>query len=108
MPSDACFPGGKGDIHPQEAIQMLLRGIDHRQVAVSKLGFRYGDLEGLHLFGLRIETRDLHLRHVAVVNPSFLIHIDLQTALSDLSEPSLWNAVLHNFAGFGIEFSKIL
>src|SRR5256885_10781879 len=82
---------------------MLLCGIDHRQMAISKFGLRYGDFESLHFFGLRVEADDLHLRHVAVINPAFLIDIDLQAALGDLAKPGLWNAVLHDFAGFRSE-----
>ena len=77
-------------------------------MAISKFGLRYGDFESLHFFGLRVEADDLHLRHVAVINPAFLIDIDLQAALGDLAKPGLWNAVLHDFAGFGIELPKKL
>src|SRR5439155_23667416 len=87
---------------------MLLCGIDHGQMTISKFGLRYGDFESLHFFGLRVEVNDLHLRHVAVINPSFLIDIDLQSTLGDLAKAGLWNAILYNFAGFGIELPKIL
>src|SRR5206468_12734316 len=87
---------------------MLERGVNHRQMAIPKIRLRYWGLERLHFFCLGVEPNDLHLRHVAEVNPPFLIQIDLETALSDLAQPVLWNAVLHHSAGFGIELSKKL
>src|SRR2546426_6789906 len=87
---------------------MLKRRVNHRQMAIAEIRFWYRGLEGLHFLCLWVQPNDLHLRHVAEVNPSFLINIDLQTALSDLSEPVLRNPILDHFAGFGIELSNKL
>src|SRR6516162_1895700 len=108
MPRAARFAGCERDVRPQLAIDVLESWIDHRQMAVTKLRFGYGRLERLHLFCSGIEPDDLHLRHVAVVDPAFLIDIDLQTALSDLAEPILWNRILDDLAGLQIEFSEEL
>src|SRR5262249_25635227 len=82
---------------------MLERGINHRQVTISQFGFRSRGLERFHLFRLRIEANDLHLRHVAEVDAPLLIDIDLEAALSNLSVTALGDAVLHRFTRFWIE-----
>ena len=77
-------------------------------MAIAKFRLPYWRFERLHFLCLWVEPDDLHLRHVAVVNPPFLINIDLETALSDLAEPILRNGVLHDLAGFRIELSDKL
>src|SRR5438128_8487556 len=87
---------------------MLERWVNHRQMPIPKSRLRYRRLKGLHLSCLWVESNDLHLRHVAEVNPPFLIDIDLETALGDLAETVLRNGILEHFAGFGIELPNEL
>src|SRR5262249_432393 len=103
MPRTTCFTSCKGDVRPKLAVEMLEGRINHRQMTISELRLRYQGLEGFHLQGFWIEANDLHLRHIAEVDPSFLIDINLETALSNLSESVFWDRIFHNFTGCGIE-----
>src|SRR5262245_44224346 len=102
MPRAAGLPGSKADIGPGFPVHMLEGRVDHREMAVAKPRLRYRRFEGFHFLRLRIEPNDLHLRHVAEVNPPLFIDVDLETALSDLAQTILWNRVLDRFAGHGI------
>jgi len=75
-------------------------------VAVPKIRLRTGDLRSR--FSLSwVEPDDLHLRHIAEVNPPFFINVDLQTALSDLAERFVERGT-PLLAGFGIELPNDL
>src|SRR5436190_24168212 len=108
MPGSARLSGCEGDIGPQFSVHMLKGGVNHRQMAVAKLRLLDRWPKGLHLFGFRIEPYDLHLGHVAEINPPFPIDIDLETTLSDLPETVLWHPILDHLAGFGIELPNKL
>ena len=103
MPRAARLACRESDIDPEFPVHMLERGVNHRQVPIPQSRLRYRGLERLHLSCLRVEPDDLHLRHVAEIDPAFLIDIDLETALGDLADTVLRYGILEHFAGSGIE-----
>src|SRR5712692_1382811 len=102
VPDAAHLAGRESDVEPQLAIHMLERGVNHRQMAIAETRLRYRGLEGFHPLRLWFEANDLHLRHVAEVDPPLVIDIDLETALSNETQPVLRDRILHDLAGFGI------
>ena len=70
---------------PQLSINVLGSGINDRQMADTKICFRYRRLECFPLLCFGIESNDLHLRHVPVVNAALSVEIDLKAALRNLA-----------------------
>src|SRR5215472_15832191 len=108
MRGAACLTSSKGDIGPNFAVHVLKRRVNHGQMTISELRLRHRRLKGFHFTRRWIESNNLHLGHVAVVNPSFPIDIDLKTPLSDLTETVLGDGTRAHLARSSIQLPNKL